>query len=152
LAVHEQLSEYLSVWKETDAMYNRLAKLSGVSETAFWILYCIRQFGENITQRDIREQWSISKQTVNSALKELENKHIISLSESKDDKRSKRISLTEEGCRFSEKHIDIVCKAEETAFGKMSDLERDAMLRSARRYLDLFKDEAGKILTQEDND
>jgi DNA-binding MarR family transcriptional regulator len=149
LNIHEHISEYLSIWKETDAQYNRIAKLSGVSDTAFWLLYCIWQFGENLTQRDIREQWSISKQTVNSALKELEKKHIISLCKSEGDKRSKLISLTEEGYEFAEKYLGAVCKAEEAAFEKMSDSERDAMLHCAQRYLDLFKAESDRIFTQE---
>ncbi|MDR2044413.1 MAG: MarR family transcriptional regulator [Clostridium sp.] len=146
--IHEQLSEYFSIWKETDALYSLFAKLSGISDTAFWILYCIRQSGENITQRDIRKQWSISKQTVHSALKELEKKHIIRLSELEGDRRSKRIFLTEEGYRFSEKHLDVVCKIEETVFEKMSNSEREAMLRCSEKYLRLFKNETDKIFAQ----
>ncbi|MDR1467653.1 MAG: MarR family transcriptional regulator [Spirochaetaceae bacterium] len=146
--LHEQLSEYFSIWKEMDALYSRFAKLSGISDTAFWILYCIRESKENITQKTIREQWSISKQTVHSALKELEKKRILSLRDSESDKRSKRIFLTEEGRRFSEKYLDLVCGAEDGAFKKMSDSERDALLRCSKKYLRLFKGEADKIFEQ----
>jgi DNA-binding MarR family transcriptional regulator len=148
LTVQKQLAEYLSVWKETDALYRRLARLSGISDNAFWILYCLWQFGENLTQKNIREQWSVSKQTVHSALKELEKKRIIRVSESDGDKRSKQISLTEEGCRFAEKYLGAVCKADENAFSKMSGSEREAMLNCAKRYLELFQSEAEKIFAQ----
>jgi DNA-binding MarR family transcriptional regulator len=145
LDIHEQLSEYFSIWKETDALYGRFAKISGISDTAFWVLYCMRRGPQNPTQKSIREQWTLSKQTVNSALKELERKHIISLCGMENDRRSKRIVLTEAGVRFMEKYIDAVCGLEERVFQKMNGSEREAMIQSSKRYLELLREESAGI-------
>ncbi len=139
--IHEQLMECYSIWKETDSLYSEMARKSGLSDTAYWVLYSIWLFGSKCTQKDICEQWSFSKQTVNTALRNLERKGFISLVQVESDKRSKYVVLTEEGKRFASKYIKIILQIEEITLHKMSDAERDAMIRSSRRYLELFREE-----------
>jgi DNA-binding MarR family transcriptional regulator len=148
LDIHKQLADYYAIWKETDALYGQFAKKSGISVTAFWILYDMKQTPENSTQKSICEHWSISKQTVNSALKELEKKGFITLAEMENDRRTKRIELTKAGNRCTKKYIDTVYEAEKLTFLKMSDSEREAMIRGSKRYLEIFKEETAGILNR----
>ncbi|MDR1642983.1 MAG: MarR family transcriptional regulator [Clostridiales bacterium] len=142
MSAKDQLREFFSIWMETDALYSQFAKASGITGTTFWILYCIRQSEENITQTDISQQWSIPKQTLNSSLRELAKKNLITLTELESDRRSKLVALTEEGKLFSEKHVDPICKIEEAAFERMSDSEREAMLGGVKKFLEMLKLEA----------
>ena len=138
---HEQLIEFYSVLKEIDSLYSKYAIQSGLSESAYWVMYTIRQIEGECTQKSICEQWSFSKQTINSSLKILEKQGLITLEASSHDKRSKQIILTQAGDTFAKEHIDIIFEMEENTFDKMSHVERTAMIESNRRYLELFRTE-----------
>ena len=69
--IRKILSDYNSLIKENDSIYRAAAKSSGISEAAFWILYMIRESGEDFTQNRICSEIHIPKQTVNSALSSL---------------------------------------------------------------------------------
>ena len=118
-----------------------LTKRSGLSDCAFFLMYSIREAKGKCTQKEICGQWTMSKQTVNSALKGLEKKGYISLRSSETDSRSKYIALTDKGNQFARENIDLVFELEKLAFQKMSDGERTAMLESNRKYDELFRAE-----------
>ncbi len=88
---------------EFDAVYGMLAKSCGLSEPEFWSLILIHEGVE--TQREISAQLSLSRQTLNSAFKQLVRKGLIRLSPLEHDQRSKRALLTQEGRRFVESTI-----------------------------------------------
>ncbi len=143
----EQLSEYNSIYSQTDALYGKFAALSGLSDSAFMVLYIIREIGQPCTQKTICEQWSFSKQTINSALKTLLKHELIQLQQSDTDKRIKKIVLTQKGQLFSRKYVDPVVNIERTIFIKMSEKERTALINSSRRYLEIFTQEAKEVLS-----
>ena len=90
-----QLHIYNAIYKETDAVYSGFAKRSGLSDCAFWLLYSIRDSEDTCRQKDLCGQWTMSKQTVNSALKGLEKQGFIVLEPDVDDGKSKRIRAEE---------------------------------------------------------
>ncbi|HQO11894.1 MAG TPA: MarR family transcriptional regulator [Petrotogaceae bacterium] len=147
--VHTQLMEYYQIFKETDAIYNRLAKRAGLAESAYWVIYSIRMMDGRCTQKEICSQWSLSKQTVNSGLKYLEKEGLIMLAEFSEDRRSKEILLTENGEKFSKKYIDTVFEMEMETFEKMSDRERKGLIDSSRRYRDLLQKQADSFLDRQ---
>ena len=139
--MRELLREYNAVIKETDAVYGRFARASGLSDAAFWLLYAIWDMEGPCTQQDVSRQWTMSKQTVNSAMKGLAAKGLIRLDP--EGKRAKRIFLTDEGAAFAARYVAPVFAAEEQALLRMSDEERSAMMDANRRYLALLRQEAG---------
>lgn len=144
--VRQYFQELNTILKETDAIYCELAKKSGLHACAFWLMYSIREADGNCTQKEICGQWTMNKQTVNSALKGLEKSGYITLTLSETDKRSKYISLTDKGMEFAKKNIDIVFELERLAFQKMSVEERAAMIESNRKYQQLFQAETERFL------
>lgn len=146
--IHKQLREWYSIWKETDAIYSQLAKRSGLSDSAYWILYMVYEMEGKCTQKSICKQWAMSKQTVNSALKDLEKRAYITLESVTNDRRSKHIILTDIGRKFAQENIGIVFDFEKRTLQKMSDAERTAMIESSRRYLELFREETATLLNQ----
>ncbi len=143
--LHTQLQEYYSIWKQTDAIYKKLARRSKLSESGYWVLYAIYEMSNHCTQKDICDQWSMSKQTVNSALKEIEKNGFIILKESENDRRSKIIEITQSGYNFSCEFIETVFQAEEQTWKRMTKEERAGMLQYSKKYLDLFKEETAYL-------
>ncbi len=144
--LHDQLYEFNSLWKETDAIYRKLASQSNLSDSSYWVLYALYESDDYCSQKNICDQWSMSKQTVNSALQELIKKRLIFLEISTSDHRSKRIVLTESGRIFASKIFDIIFQLEESTLMEMSDADRIAMLQSLRNFLKIFREKSRTIL------
>lgn len=95
-----QITLYNQLIKEMDDLYRVYAKNCNLSETAFWILYCIREREkEAFTQREICDYWFYTPQTVNSALKNMTEEGLLILRTEEDNRKNKRIYLTEKGER-----------------------------------------------------
>ena len=93
-----QITLYNQLIKEMDDLYRVYAKNCNLSETAFWILYCIREREkEAFTQREICDYWFYTPQTVNSALKNMTEEGLLILRAEEDNRKNKRIYLTEKG-------------------------------------------------------
>ena len=127
--------------KQIDALYSELARRSGLSDCAFWLLYSLRDTEGICRQKDICGQWTLSKQTVNSALKRLESQGLIILEPEAGNAKSKRILLTDKGDRFAEQHIDQVFELEQRVLHRMGEAAVEAMLDTNRCYLELFREE-----------
>ena len=139
--LRQQLHTYNAIYKETDALYSELARRSGLSDCAFWLLYSLRDTEGICRQKDICGQWTLSKQTVNSALKRLESQGLIILEPEAGNAKSKRILLTDQGDRFAEQHIDQVFELEQRVLHRMGEAAVEAMLDTNRCYLELFREE-----------
>ena len=101
------LSAYNDLIKENDGIYRALFKRLGLSPCTFWIMYTLREERSVTTQTGICEILHEPKQTVNSALKNLEAEGFITLSYGQD-RRSKCVSLTEKGVNAAEKLTEIL--------------------------------------------
>lgn len=100
-------SLYNMLYKETDEIYGKLAHFFGMTSTAFWLLYFIRE-KNHCTQSEIASRLSIPKQTVNSSLKHLEKDGFIRLEADSDNHRNKLLSFTEKGDELAKSTIDRV--------------------------------------------
>ena len=80
IGAERQLSEYNHVYKENTAIYRDLSVRMGMTESTFWILYTLRVEEAPVTQSDMCAILGYPKQTVNSALKKLEQEGLLTLS------------------------------------------------------------------------
>lgn len=71
------LKEFDSLYKMIDDVYHEIALSMHLTDSAFLILYCLLELGDGCSQKDICKLYSISKQTVNSSVKSLENKGVL---------------------------------------------------------------------------
>ena len=136
--IRKNLSVYNGLIKENDSIYRAAAKRYGISEAAFWILYTIRESGEDFTQNRICSEIHIPKQTVNSALSSLLKDGFIYL-EQMSDRRNKKIVLTEKGAALAESTVDTVIEAECEALSGLEANERKEFIGQFRKYTELFK-------------
>lgn len=133
----EYLSKLNNILKENDEIYRNAAKNSGLPDCAFWILYTLRDEGNITTQSKICSAIYLPKQTVNSAMKKLENGGYIQLL-STNDRRSKQVSLTPKGMALAETTVDKVIVRETKALSGMTPDEKETFLQLFRKYTDLL--------------
>ena len=137
------ITQVNQTYKEEDELYRRLARYSGLSEAAFWILYTVELAPGPVTQAEVCGYLSLSKQTINSALKQLEQTGHIRLTGGPG--RKKYLQLTEAGRALSRRTIGPVLELEERVFLGLTEEERASLLALERKYLSLLLRESEQI-------
>ncbi len=97
----EQLNRYYSLWRESVKMYEDWSMEHGLSYTSIMILSSIFENEEHTTQKQISQKWLLPKQTVNTILKDFEQRKLIELYPSPSDKRNKLIRPTSAGEQYA---------------------------------------------------
>lgn len=140
--------EVLAIFNATingsEEIYRAVAKSFGLSDCAFWILYCIRQLEEKVTQKDICSFIYQPKQTVHSALKKMVEDGLIEVGDY-NGKRHKYVTLTEKGEAFSKKTVDLVLAEEIAIFEDMDVSEREIAMKLLAKYSDSLSRRMGKF-------
>lgn len=98
----KRYQEFISASKEADDVYHTLALKFGLSDSAMWILCTMREADRELTQAEIAEEMSMSRQTINSAIKNLEKQGYLYMAPAPGDRRNKTLSFTAKG-RLCEK-------------------------------------------------
>lgn len=137
------ITQVNQTYKEEDDLYRRLARHSGLSEAAFWILYTVELASGPVTQAEVCGYLSLSKQTINSALKQLEQEEYIRLTGGPG--RKKYLQITGRGERLADHTVRLVLEAEERAFLGLAEEERAGLLALERKYLSLLLRESEQI-------
>ena len=98
-----------------DGAYDRFAKGSGVKANLLWLLYALND-GNPHTQRQICDEWYFPRSTVNTLIKECEEKGYVTLHRLEGERREMEIRLTETGQMFAQGVLTPVYRAEEELF------------------------------------
>ena len=77
----KSLEKYYNLWQETTILYERWARLHGLTYNSLTVLIAVadRRRG-TCTQKSICREWALPKQTVNTILKDLKSRACWSLS------------------------------------------------------------------------
>lgn len=138
-----RLTQYNKILKSSDEIYRRTAKSLGIPECTFWIYYTLRVETHPLTQSDIRKFLLQPKQTVNSALKNLESEGEIEFVPQTG--RAKTIQLTSLGLERASKAVDGVIAAEREALGSLNDEEFLAFLQAFRKFNSVLREKIKSI-------
>lgn len=95
------LKRYNHLVGEIDAVYHEASLKLGMSDSVSKILYTICNVGSSCLLHDICKQTGLSKQTVHSAIRNLEAKEMVTLE--LVGGKSKKVCLTEKGEIFAQK-------------------------------------------------
>ena len=131
------LTEFREATRELDSVYAAFPKECGLSEAEYWSLVAVYEGLE--TQSRISEQLYLSRQTLNSAFRQLRSKGLVQLEPYADNQRSKRATLTEEGRRFVEKHLLRMHRMEERAWAGLTESERQLLPQLTRKFSRLVR-------------
>lgn len=138
------IQELNQLLKEMDNIYNKLAKSSRISDTAFWIIYTIKNEEETYKQKDLCNMWFYSKQTINSSLKKLEEQNIIQLISVPGNKKDKKVILTEYGKQIAKELIEPVNEIEKKSLKKIK--KRREFLNLFKNYIETMEEETQKFI------
>lgn len=124
------------LYQETDRLYQEVARDCGLSDSAYWILYDVVVAGGSKPLALLASEHSLSRQTVSSSVRSLERRHLVRLDYAAGSRRNKVASLTEEGQAFCERYLAPAMEAEARAFASLGAADQEALVRTARAYVD----------------
>ncbi|SDM39576.1 MarR family winged helix-turn-helix transcriptional regulator [Actinomyces ruminicola] len=120
--------------KRIEEAYHRAARAAGLSDSAFDILYALHVAGEGCSQRQLCELCFTRKQTVNSAIKRLQQNGTVRVEAGPG--RATHIFLTAQGRKLVNNRVIPIIDAETTALNSLSPQQRTALSAGLPRYAD----------------
>lgn len=136
--ISQELRRYNYLFCETSAAYHEMYLKLGMSDSACTILYAVLENGGERPLQEVRNFTGLSKQTINSALRKLENEDILYLK--KNGPKNKTVCLTERGKIIAEKTAGRVLEAENEIFASWSREDTDKYLELTETYLLALKE------------
>lgn len=128
---------------ETDNLYHQASLKIGLSDSASRILYALYIGGGSCLLSDIYKDSGISKQTVNSALRKLEQEDVVKLKQHHG--KSKIVFLSEQGTKKAEETVSRLVTAEMDAFESWSEEEINTYIHLTNKYLETFRAQVNKL-------
>ncbi len=118
---------------ETDAVYHEACKRLGVSDSTMIVLYTVSLAGDRCPLSEIVRLSGLSKQTVNSAIRNMEADGILYLEAV--GIRSKDVILTEKGRALSEETALRLLSAEDAVFAAWDKEDVEQYFALAERFV-----------------
>ncbi len=118
--INELVNAYCRLRDRQTAVYDKCAKLHGLTVNELFVLDILWFAPEGCTQKEICGRLSANKQTVNAIVTRFDGQGLISYAEVAEDRRNKRILLTERGKDYVKKIIPPAASAENLAMADMS--------------------------------
>ena len=131
--------------KEQDALYSAVAVRHGLSNTAQLTIYVISNADECWTQQRLCSEYSLPKQTVNTAVSTLVKQGHVRLDPIPGARNQKRIALTPSGWALAAAITDPLKAAEQRAYGRLSDAELQAYLETITKLTDYLRQETEQL-------
>lgn len=126
------------LYLEIEELYHGYAKRHGLSDSMLWLLYSLRTYQGRPTQRRLCDEWHISPQTMNYALKSLERRGYIELEPLLGGRHDKAIKITRQGRGIVESVIEPLMQHELQALGSLgADEQRELLALTGKLVLAL---------------
>ncbi len=119
--------------KELDDIYHDYALRHNLSDAALWIFYVLYDSNDGVTQSEICDSWFFSRQTINTALKGLEQQGVIDLVLAPGSRKSKKVFFTASGRNMAEKVVVPMKQAEAKALATFSDEENKLLVELTQK-------------------
>lgn len=128
---------------ETEAAYHELSLKLGLSDSCMKILYTLHENGNCCMLRDICYLTGISKQTINSAIRKLEQDDILRTENA--DAKSKRLRLTDKGALYAAQTVAKIIAAENKILSSWEPADVEKYLMLTERFLNELRDETRRL-------
>lgn len=143
--IKEQLELLNHQVKELTGIYHQAAVKSGVSDNEFWVWYTLLILGEEHSQQDICDMWSLPKQTVNSVVANLNKKGYVFLEVVPGTRNRKVIRLTDAGKAYGKDIVTQIYEAENRTIERLSEEERQSCIALLGRYIGFLREEFSSL-------
>lgn len=131
MEISRNMHRYNHLLQEMDAAYHGLSLHWGLSDSALSVLYVLCETDGHCRPHELCRRTSLSKQTVNSALRKLERDGYIYLEPAG---RGKLVCLTPAGETLSDNTARRLMQAENEIFASWSQEDVEQYLSLAERY------------------
>ena len=131
--IQDKVNQINCLNEEIDSLYHQAALKLGVSDCVLFVLYMLHTNDGKCLLYDIYKLSGISKQTVNSAIRKLENEETVYLE--KCNGKSKMVYLTEKGKNiYFQRQTARLFEAECKALSNWTEEEINPYLKLTERY------------------
>lgn len=134
---------YNRLLSEIDEVYHELALRQGFSDSAMAIFYTLADHEGQCLLADLIRLSGMNKQTINSALRKLEDEDILYLEPAGG--KAKRVCLTEKGYATARKTVGRVLDAENRIYASWSRAEWELYVQLTERFLNQLREETKEI-------
>lgn len=138
--IQEQLAAISTANCKISGLYSRWAQKRNISSYTVCILYCLLEEG-SLTQKKLREEFEIPKQSVNNIITSLKNDGHITLEPNPEDKREKLICLTEQGRSGAEELLAPLFTIERTVMERMGNKRAQQLIDTTITYCNYLEQE-----------
>ncbi|MBO4982290.1 MAG: MarR family transcriptional regulator [Lachnospiraceae bacterium] len=133
-----EMKRYNYLVGEMNAVYHDISLHLGLSDSAMIILYTICDNGDRCLLQEISRRSGVSKQTINSAIRKLEEEGIVYLKSA--GAKNKNVCLTDEGKQLA-KHTAIrLIEMENDIFASWEKDDIEKYLELTERFLTSLKE------------
>lgn len=139
----KELKRYNYLSGEIEATYHEISIKLGLSDSAMRILYTICDNGADCPLQEIRRLSGLTKQTVNSALRKLEEEGIVYLEPL--GPKHKNVCLTEAGKLLAQQTVGRILELENDIFASWSRDDVTRYLALTEDYLHALQEKAALL-------
>lgn len=141
--ISEKVKYLNSMLCEIDNLYQSLLQDKGLSDSEYIVMFAILELGEGCLQKDIADNSYINKKTINSTIKKLERKELITLKAGKYP--NMHIYLTNKGREYIRNNIVPIIEVENKVLECFPDKEFDSLIENYSKYIKVFRTEVKKF-------
>lgn len=138
-----EIRRFNRLLSEIDEVYHEVAVRQGFSDSAMAILYALSDNGGQCRLPELIALSGLNKQTINSALRKLEQGDIVYLEPAGG--KSKRVCLTEKGFATTRQTVERVLDVEKKIYSSWAPGEWALYLELTERYLHQVREEMKEI-------
>lgn len=129
---NSSLKRFNKIWDRVNAAYHKASGRMGLADSEFIILYMLCDYRCPMSQSEIIRLTGLSKQTVNSSVRRMEEAGWLVLGERSN--RHRQMTLTETGQEVVGKKILPFMEREAGIFDKWTEEEREIFFGLMERY------------------
>lgn len=138
-AMQEPQSRFCEMMQEIDRLYEAYAKSRGMTYLSMTVLEAIYSSPDSCTQKQICEQTHYPKQSVNLIIKAFWQEGLVRLEELPEDRRNKRVVLTEKGQTYADRMVGTLWSIDEEASAQLTCQQQEQLLMMMERYLFTYR-------------
>ncbi len=135
----KQMDTIITYNSKVEILYSELSKKLGISYHTMLVLFSIKK-SEPCTQKMIVNECLLSKQTVNSIVKDLQNKGYVTLKNGRNQKE-KNIEYTETGKIFCNEITSKIESLEERVLKQVGYKECELLANEIKKFAEIFEEE-----------
>ena len=135
-----QMERFYQIWYDIRQQYSSWAKKQGTTYNMITTIRTILKEHGHCTQKLICERQRLPKQTVNTILKDFEEKGYVTFIESAEDKRNKLISLTDKGFALAKEITETLYQKDFVVAEKMGFDCMETLIENLSLYAQLYQE------------